>query len=149
MEIGIEKGELSESQRHLLPRKEDGTPYRFMIVDDSEFMVNNLRRIVIGFGCEVVETAGDGADAVVRYKSISPKPDIVTMDLTMPNMGGFEAIQRVLEVDKTQRIVVVSAIGAKESVQRAILLGAKHFVVKPFKRDDVYRVFRSVLGVRG
>lgn len=142
-------GSASEEEKHSLPRRPDGKPYRFMLVDDSEFMINNLRRIVAGFQAEVIDSASDGAQAILKYNAMHEKPDLVTMDLTMPNMGGFEAIQGILKSNPKQKIIVVSAMGHKEAIQEAIRGGAKHFVVKPFKRDDVYRVLRSVLGIKG
>lgn len=140
--------ELTDEQRHLLPKKEGSKPYTFMIVDDSDFMVNNLKRIILSFEGNVVETASDGLDAVTKYKALAEKPDLVTMDITMPNMGGLDAIKLIMKENKVQKVVVVSALGQKEVVQQAIVLGAKHFVVKPFQRDDVYRVVRSVLGIK-
>lgn len=131
--------------RHVLPRKVDGSPYTFMVVDDSEFMVTNLTRIIASFEAEVVGTAGDGAEAVTLYCGLAAKPDLITMDLTMPRVGGLDAIRLIQKEQPQQKIVVVSALGQKEIVQQAMLLGARHFVVKPFQRDDVYRVFRTVL----
>lgn len=70
------------------------------------------------------------------------------MDLTMPNMGGLEAIKAILQKEPNQKIVVVSALGHKDSVREAIVAGAKHFIVKPFQRGAVYQVFRQVLGIK-
>lgn len=141
--------DLTEEQRRVLPKKDDGTSYKFMIVDDSEFMINNLKRIILGFEGEVLDTAMDGASAVVHYKNLPVKPDLITMDLTMPKMSGMEAIKMIMADTPGQKVVVVSALGHKEAVRDAIMLGAKHFIVKPFNRDDVYRVFRAVLGLKG
>lgn len=137
--------ELTEEQRHQLPEKEDKSKYTFMIVDDSEFMVNNLKRIITSFGGEVVMTAANGAAAVLKYQALPVKPDLITMDLTMPNMGGSSAIAMIMKDNPHQRIVVVSALGHKEAIQDAIMKGAKHFIVKPFQRDNVYKIFRAVL----
>ena len=79
--------EMAAELRHLLPKKEGGQPYTFMIVDDSEFMITDLKRIIAGFEAEVMETAMDGAIAVQKYESLAAKPDVITMDLTMPNMN--------------------------------------------------------------
>ncbi len=140
--------DLNEEQRRILPHKDDGKPYAFMVVDDSEFMINNLKRIILSFEGEIMDTAMDGATAVVRYKNLPAKPDVITMDLTMPKMGGMEAIKMIMAENPAQKIVVVSALGHKEAVRDAIMLGAKHFIVKPFNRDDVYRVLRAVLGLK-
>lgn len=143
-----EQVSLTEEQRHVLPKRDGKRPYAFMIVDDSDFMVNQLKRIILSFEAEVVAVAGDGADAVVKFGDLAEKPDIVTMDLTMPKMGGLDAARAILASAPDQKIVVVSALGQKDVVQKAIVLGAKHFVVKPFQRDDIYRVFRQTLGLK-
>lgn len=137
--------ELSDDQRHVLPLKEGGVKYAFMIVDDSEFMVNNLKRVILGFEGEVLTTAVDGTDAVQKYAALAVKPDLITMDITMPNMTGVEALAAILKMNPAQKIVMVSALGHKEAVQEAIMKGAKHFIVKPFQRNDVYKVVCSVL----
>ncbi|MBL4888722.1 MAG: response regulator [Candidatus Lindowbacteria bacterium] len=140
--------ELSDEQRHQLPHRPDGNKYQIMVVDDSEFMVNNLKRIIISFNADVCITAEDGQIAVDNYKAAESKPDLITMDITMPNKNGIEAIKEIMAENKAQKIVVVSALGQKEMVQSAIIAGAKHFVVKPFKRNDVYKVFRALLGIK-
>lgn len=140
--------ELSDEQRHQLPPRADGNKYQIMIVDDSEFMVNNLKRIIVSFNADVCITAADGRIAVDNYKAAETKADLITMDITMPNKNGIEAITEIMAENKEQKIVVVSALGQKEMVQAAIIAGAKHFVVKPFKRGDVYKVFRASLGIK-
>lgn len=136
-----------ETLSRTLPLKPDASPYRFMIVDDSEFMLNNLKRIITSFEGEVIEKAEDGQIAVDKYKSMPIKPDLITMDITMPNKNGIEAIKEIMAENKEQKIVCVSALGQKEMVQQAIVAGAKHFIVKPFKRDDVFKVFKAVMGI--
>ena len=140
--------ELTDEQKHALPKKPDGTPYAIMIVDDSDFMVNNLKRIVLSFEGSVSEIAHDGREAVEKFQAMPEKPDLITMDLTMPRMNGLDAIREIRALHPAQKIIVVSALGQKELIQQAILLGAKHFIVKPFQRQDVYRVVRSVLGIK-
>lgn len=140
--------DLTREHRRQLPSKDDGTSYSFMIVDDSEFMVNNLKRILVSFGGRVLVAAADGLQAVVDYESMDPKPDIVTMDITMPKMGGIEAIKEILARNPAQKIVVVSAMGHKDIIRQAIVLGAKYFIVKPFVRDDIYRVVRKILDLK-
>lgn len=128
-----------------LPLRLDGRPYAFMVVDDSDFMIKNLRRIIAGLGGDVVATASDGAEAVAAYRALTPKPDLVTMDITMPVLDGLAAARAILGDNARQRIVMVSSMGQKETVREALLIGAKHFVVKPFQPDDLRRVFRFVL----
>lgn len=141
--------ELSDEQRHQLPHRSDGNKYQFMIVDDSEFMINNLKRIITSFGGEILAQAEDGQIAIDNYKALELKPDLITMDITMPNKNGIEAIKEIRAENGNQLIVCVSALGQKDMVQQAIVAGAKHFVVKPFKRGDVYKVFTALLGIKG
>lgn len=130
-----------------LPTKPSGEPYTFMIVDDSEPMVINLKRIITSFGGEVVQVAKDGAQALTFYKALAIKPDIVTMDLTMPGTDGLTAISNIMKENPAQKIVVVSSEGSRDKVKAAIMKGAKHFIVKPFMRDDVADAFSGVLGL--
>jgi two-component system, chemotaxis family, chemotaxis protein CheY len=137
--------DLTDEQRHILPRKPDGSKYGFLIVDDSDFMVKNLVRIVQSFEGEVIATAENGAEAVLRYRENMGRIDCVTLDITMPKMSGLEALELIRKDDPRAVVVMVSALGHKEAVQQAILKGAKHFVVKPFQRESVYKVFLSIL----
>lgn len=134
-----------DNRTHMLPKKSDGEPYRFFLVDDSDFMLNNLKRIVTGFGGEIAGVALNGLEAIESYKGLAEKPDLITMDLTMPKMGGLDAIQAIKAENPAQKIVVVSALGQQGVIQQALMLGASHFIVKPFKRDDVFRIFGIVL----
>ena len=88
--------------------------------------------------------AGDGAQAVAMYSEL--KPDLTTMDLVMPVMGGLEALARIRELDPDARVVVITAVDKKQSVMDAIRLGALDFVVKPFDRDRVASLLRKVAG---
>lgn len=137
--------ELSEEQRHMLPRKANGEKFGFLVVDDSDFMVKNLIRIITSFDGEVIATAVNGADGFLRYRELKGKIDCVTLDITMPKMDGIECLDLIRKDDPNAVVIMVSALGHKEAVQTAILKGAKHFVVKPFQRDNVYKVFHSVL----
>lgn len=134
-----------EGVTHIFPKKEDGSPFRFLIVDDSEFMINNLSRIIKGMEGEVIGKATDGQQAVMMYQNLHPHVDIVTMDITMPNMNGIVAVEKIREFDPKACIVMVSAMGHKDIVKQAILRGAKHFIVKPFKRENVYQVLKSIM----
>lgn len=128
-----------------LPKKPDGTNYRFLIVDDSEFMVKNLERIITSFGAEVVGTALDGAQGIDKYMQLMPNVDLVTLDITMPNKNGIEALEGIRAVDAKARVVMVSALGNQEMVKTAILKGAKHFIVKPFNKEKVLEVMKLVI----
>jgi two-component system chemotaxis response regulator CheY len=116
---------------------------RFMIVDDSLFQRKNIEKMITKIGGEVVAQASDGKEAIELYSII--RPDIVLMDLLMPGMEGIEAVKRIIEVDKKAKIIVISSIGYKEIVDRALFLGAKKFIMKPFDINHITTIIRSVL----
>ncbi len=124
-------------------KKADGTPFKFMLTDDSAFMVKNLERVVKILGGEVAATAGNGKEAIANYKKV--KPDIVTMDITMPDMDGIQAVQGIMEFDPNAVIIMVSALGHQDMVKEAIMKGAKYFIVKPFKIPDACNMIRAFL----
>jgi two-component system, chemotaxis family, chemotaxis protein CheY len=105
---------------------------RFMIVDDSAVMRKNIRSILESGGHEVVVEVADGREVMVNY--IGFKPDIVTMDISMGNMDGIEALQMLIKTYPTAKVVMVSAIGHKQQVLEAIRIGAKSYAVKPIER---------------
>jgi two-component system, chemotaxis family, chemotaxis protein CheY len=113
---------------------------RILIVDDAAFMRNNLKHILTQAGHEVAGEAVDGLDAVTQYEDISP--DLVTMDITMPNMDGIEALKQIRAKDPNSTVVMCSAMGQESLVVEAITSGAKDFVVKPFQGE---RVVEAVL----
>jgi len=103
---------------------------RVLIVDDAAFMRMMLRDILTKNGYEVAGEAENGAQAVERYKEV--KPDLVTMDITMPEMDGITAVREIKKIDPAAKIVMVSAMGQQAMVIEAIQAGAIDFVVKPF-----------------
>jgi len=94
-----------------------------------------LRRIAEDAGYEVVGEASNGKEAIQKYSEL--KPDLVTMDITMPEMNGIEATKEILNIDKDARIIMVSAMGQHSMVTDAMEAGARDFIVKPFNRDNV------------
>lgn len=115
-----------------------------LIVDDANYVRNRLKKIVekIEF-VDVIGEASNGEDAVSLYKDL--KPDLVTMDLVMPNYDGLQAIDAIMKFDKTAKIVVVSAMGQELSVADAMEKGAKEYIKKPFKDDEVSKIFEQIL----
>jgi two-component system chemotaxis response regulator CheY len=105
-----------------------------LVVDDAAFMRLNLKNI-LKEQYDIVGEAENGQQAVEMYQEHNP--DIVTMDITMPVMDGIEAIKAILDIDPDANIVVCSAMGQQKIVIQAIELGAKDFIVKPFKKDRV------------
>lgn len=117
--------------------KEDGTPYRVLIVDDSMFVAKQLSQILTSEGFEIAGTAADGEEGVEKYKELYPKVDLVTMDITMPKMDGVTALEKIIEFDKDARIIMVSALGKQDLVKKSLLMGAKNYIVKPLDRKKV------------
>lgn len=94
-----------------------------------------LKDILEKNGYEVVAEAQNGADAIEKYKA--EKPDIVTMDITMPEMNGIEALQKIKKIDPSAKVIMCSAMGQQAMVMEAIQSGALDFIVKPFETDRV------------
>ena len=115
---------------------------KVMIVDDAMFMRASLKMMLEKNGYEVAAEAENGAVAVQKYKEI--KPDVVTMDITMPEMDGLQALKLIRQFDANAKIVIVSAMGQEPVVKEAILSGAKSFIVKPFKEDFVLKTLSTL-----
>lgn len=117
---------------------------RVLIVDDAAFMRLSLKTILENCGFEVVGEANTGIKAIQLYKQL--KPDLVTMDLTMPELGGVDAIKMIKAIDKDARIIVISSMGHEINVREAIVAGAISFIVKPFKAEVVSQQLLSISG---
>lgn len=108
---------------------------KIIIVDDAAFMRLNLKQIMEGLGHEVIAEASNGKEAIAAYQSA--KPDIMFMDITMPEMDGIEAVEKIKEIDPEAKVIMCSAMGQKKIVINAITAGAKYFIVKPFKKEKI------------
>jgi two-component system chemotaxis response regulator CheY len=117
--------------------KESGEPYRVLVVDDSMFVTKQISQILTSEGFEVVGTASDGQQGIEKYKELYPNVDVVTMDITMPKMDGVSALQQIIEFDKNAVVVMISALGKQDLVKKALLVGAKNYIVKPLDRKKV------------
>src|SRR5690349_10014011 len=106
-----------------------------LIVDDIAFVRKTLADILTQAHFQVVGEASDGAEAVAMYAQLSP--DIVTMDVVMPNMSGIEATKKIIKGDKGAKVVIISAMGQEHLVMEAINVGAKDYILKPFTALDV------------
>jgi len=106
-----------------------------LIVDDAEFMRMMLRDICADMNLDVIGEAADGSDAVAMYKKVSP--EMVLMDITMPNMSGTNALKKILAFDPNAQIVMITALGQKDQVLEAIKCGAQDFIIKPFDQERV------------
>jgi two-component system, chemotaxis family, chemotaxis protein CheY len=116
---------------------------RILVVDDAAFMRMMIKDILTKNGYEVVGEASDGAQAVEKYQEL--KPDLVTLDITMPEVDGIEALKRIRAIDPSARVIMCSAMGQQAMVIDAIQAGAKDFVVKPFQADRVLEAVRKAL----
>jgi two-component system, chemotaxis family, chemotaxis protein CheY len=115
---------------------------RVLIVDDAAFMRMMIKDILEKNGYDVVAEANNGIKAVEMYKR--EKPDVVTMDITMPDMDGIEAVKAIREFDPKAKIIMCSAMGQQSMVMDAIRAGAKDFVVKPFQPDRVLEAISKI-----
>jgi len=120
-----------------------GEPVRCLIVDDSIFARKNLAKLLQSFGCAIAGEAGDGCVALTEYDRL--RPDLVLMDITMPNLEGIEAAERLVRQHPDARVVMVSSVGCQENIVAALQRGARHFVHKPVKADVLYEVIRYVM----
>ena len=117
---------------------------RVLIVDDAAFMRMMIKDILGKNGFEIVGEAPNGLKAVELYKK--EKPDVVTMDITMPEMDGLEAVKEIKAFDPNAKIVMCSAMGQQTMVMDAIRAGAKDFIVKPFQADRVLEALNKAIG---
>jgi two-component system, chemotaxis family, chemotaxis protein CheY len=115
---------------------------RLLVVDDAMIMRKLIRDVAIEAGWEVVGEAPNGAEAVALYEKL--RPDLVTMDLVMPVMGGNEALRRIRAADPDARVVVVTALDQKQTLTESIRDGALDFIVKPFDRERIIGFLKKV-----
>lgn len=118
---------------------------KILIVDDAAFMRIKIKLALEKAGYEVVGEAENGLEGVSLYKEL--KPDLVTLDITMPIMTGIEALKEIKEFDKNARVLMVSAMGQEGFVKEAVLFGAKTFIVKPFSDDKLIKTVEKVLAM--
>jgi len=128
-------------------RSRDGQPVRYLVVDDSVFARKNLARMIETFGGQLAGEAGDGMSAITEYERTNP--DIVLMDITMPQMEGIEAAEKIVQKHPEARVVMVSSVGYQENIVAALQRGARHFVQKPVKPEVLYEVIKYVMGEDG
>ena len=115
-----------------------------LVCDDAIFMRTMITDILTQAGYEVIGEAETGAQAVEKYRQL--KPDMVTMDIVMPDMGGIEAVREICKDNPEARILLCSAMGQQALVVEAIQAGAKDFVVKPFQPSRVLEAVQRLLG---
>lgn len=114
-----------------------------LIVDDAKFMRTLVKDALVPAGHEIIGEAENGNEAVVLYKKL--KPDLVTMDITMREKDGIEAAEEIINIDPYARIIMVTALGQENLLTRAIKLGVKDFVVKPFPPERLQKAAEKAL----
>lgn len=108
---------------------------KVLVVDDAAFMRVSIKNMIAKHGFEVVGEAENGLIAVQKFQEL--QPDIVTLDITMPEMNGLEALKEIMKNNPNAVVIMVSALGQESMVREAVMSGAKGFVVKPFKEDVI------------
>jgi two-component system, chemotaxis family, chemotaxis protein CheY len=116
---------------------------KIMIVDDTAFMRAMIRDMITGSGHEVVAEAKNGAEAVKLYSNA--KPDLLTMDITMPDMDGVTALRNIRKIDPNAKVIMCSAMGQHAMVLDAIQAGAKDFIVKPLQQQRLLEAIQKVM----
>lgn len=111
---------------------------KIMIVDDAAFMRVTIRKMLEAHDYEIVSEACDGVEAVDKFKQT--QPDIITMDITMPNKTGIEALKEIKNIDSNVKVVMVSAMGQEQLIREAVISGASSFIVKPFDKEKLLEV---------
>lgn len=114
-----------------------------LIADDAAFMRMMIKNILSEAGYEILGEAENGAVAVARYREL--RPDLTTMDITMPEMDGIQALREIRAADPGARVVMCSAMGQQSMVIESIQAGAKDFIVKPFQPDRVLEAVQKAL----
>jgi two-component system chemotaxis response regulator CheY len=117
---------------------------KVLIVDDAAFIRNRIKKVIEKIEyADVIGEASNGDEAITLYKDL--KPDLVTMDLIMPKSDGVKAIEEIMKFDKKAQIVVISAMGQELTITDALGKGAKEYIKKPFKEEDIYRTIERFL----
>lgn len=115
---------------------------KILIVDDAAFMRLSLRSILEKSEFTVIGEAENGEVALKKYKEL--RPDIVTLDITMPGMDGISTLKEIKKIDRNAKVIMISSMGQECFVKEAILSGAKNFIVKPFTNDHVIKALEKI-----
>ncbi len=122
---------------------EDFMAVNILLADDLSFMRMVQKEILSERGYNIIGEASDGIEAVEKYKKL--KPDVVILDITMPNMNGLEAMKKILDFDPEAKIIICSALGQQKLIVEAIKAGVKDFIVKPFKPERMFSAIEKAI----
>ena len=116
---------------------------RVLIADDAMFMRESIKKMLLANGHEVAGESEDGKETIEKFMEC--KPDLVILDITMPGMNGIDVLKYIMELDAEARVIICSAIGQTEVIAKAIQLGAKDFIVKPFGEEQMIGAIEKVM----
>lgn len=116
---------------------------KILIVDDSIISRKKIRTILESANHIIVGEAGDGADALSKYKEL--KPDLVTMDITMPEVDGISVLKEIIAYDPSARVVMITALGKGGTILEALNAGAKHYITKPYSEDQIIHSIQEAM----
>lgn len=133
----------SKNPRGLSP---SGSRYRVLLVDDSMFVRKQLNQILTSEGFDIVGQAEDGLQGLELFKELHPNVDLVTMDITMPKMDGISCLEKIIAFDSGAKVIIISALGKEDLVKKALITGAKNYIIKPLNRKKVLERIAGVLG---
>lgn len=126
-------------------KKSTGGNYKVLIIDDSQFIVKQISQIFMSRDFEIAGTANNGKEGVAFYQSNKNDVDFITLDITMPEMDGLEALKLIKEANPNVIVIMITALGTAEAVKEAIKLGAKGYIVKPLDREKVLERIGQIL----
>jgi len=126
-------------------RKVGGGNVKVLIIDDSQFIIKHLSQILMSRDFEIIGSAENGREGVELFKKLHSGLDIVTLDITMPELDGLEVLKQIRALDPNPAVIMVTAIGTAEAVKEAIKLGAKGYIVKPLDREKVIERIGQIL----
>jgi two-component system chemotaxis response regulator CheY len=117
---------------------------KILIVDDSIIARQMLRKILEQEGVKQVQEALNGTEAIAKYKSF--KPDLVFLDIIMPDMPGDKTLEEIMAADKNARVIMLSSLGTKEKVLECLKKGAENFIMKPIEKERLIEIFKKIVG---
>ena len=126
-----------------LPDHNSGTAFTCLVADDSLFARKNIGKIVSRMGGRTIGEATNGIEAIRLYDRF--RPDLVLLDVTMPELDGIEALRKIMENDSGAKVIIVSSLGHEEMMWKALRLGARHLITKPYAPEYAGRIIKWVL----